>query len=133
MHYRGYGGSAGAPSEAALLEDARTLFDQVHARHADVVAMGRSLGTGVAVRLASERPVSRLVLVTPYDSLQDIAVRQYPYFPVRWLLRERFDSGRVAARVTAPTLILAADGDEVIPRESTKKESDSTSPYMLYP
>jgi pimeloyl-ACP methyl ester carboxylesterase len=121
LHYRGYGGSAGAPSEAALLDDARALFDQVHATHADVLAMGRSLGSGVAVRLAAERPVSRLVLVTPYDSLQGLAAQQFPMFPVRWLLRDKFDSGRHAERISVPTLIVAAEDDEVIPRASTEQ------------
>lgn len=121
LHYRGYGGSAGAPSEAALLDDARALFDQVRARHADVAAMGRSLGTGVAVRLAAERAVSRLVLVTPYDSLQAVAAQHYPLFPVRWLLRDKYESDRYAPRIAVPTLIVAAEHDEVIPRASTDR------------
>ena len=121
LHYRGYGGSAGAPSEAALLDDARALFDRVQARHGDVAAMGRSLGTGIAVRLASERAVSRLVLVTPYDSLQALAAQQFPLFPVRWLLQDKFESDRYAPRIAVPTLIVAAEHDEVIPRASTER------------
>ena len=121
MHYRGYGGSAGSPSEAALLSDALALFDRVAPDHAQVVAVGRSLGSGVAVYLASVRPVARLVLVTPYDSLQEIAAGQFPIFPVRWLLRDRFDAGRHAPRVTAPTLLLAAEHDEIIPGASTQQ------------
>jgi pimeloyl-ACP methyl ester carboxylesterase len=81
--------------------------------------VGRSLGSGVAIRLASERPVSRLVLVTPYNSLQEIAAGQFRYFPVRWLLKDKFESWRYAPRITAPTLIVAAGNDEVIPRWST--------------
>ena len=121
LHYRGYGGSTGSPSEAALLKDARALFDKVHATHTDVVAMGRSLGTGVAVRLATERAVSRLVLVTPYDSLQELAAQQFPMFPVRWLLQDKFESGVYAPRISVPTLIVAAENDEVIPRASTER------------
>ncbi len=59
------------------------------------------------------------MLVTPYDSLLDLAARQFPYVPVRWLLRDRFESGRYAAGITAPTLLIAAENDEVIPRSST--------------
>jgi len=99
--------------------DALALFDQVARRHGDVVVVGRSLGTGVAVQLASQRPVSRLVLVTPFDSLAGLAARQFPYFPVRWLLRDRYDSGQYAPRVTAPTLLLAAQHDEIVPAHST--------------
>lgn len=120
LHYRGYGGSSGTPSEAALFADAVALFDKVHAEHENVVVVGRSLGSGVAVQLASVRPVSRLVLVTPYYSIQELAARQFPWFPVRWLLRDRFDSWRYARDVTAPTLLVAAEHDEVIPRASTQ-------------
>ncbi|MBC7954282.1 MAG: alpha/beta fold hydrolase [Cytophagales bacterium] len=121
LHYRGYGGSGGKPTEAAITEDALALFDSVHARHPNVVVIGRSLGTGVAVRLASQRPVTRLVLVTPYDSLQELAVQQFRYFPVRWLLTDKFESWRYVATVKAPTLLIAAENDEVIPRASTEQ------------
>lgn len=120
MHYRGYGGSSGKPSQAALFADALALFDKVQAEHPQVVAMGTSLGSGVAVYLASQRPVARLVLVTPYDSLQDLAARHYPFFPVRWLLQDKYESWRYAPQVTAPTLLIAAEHDEVIPRASSE-------------
>jgi pimeloyl-ACP methyl ester carboxylesterase len=121
MHYRGYGGSTGSPTEEALHQDALALYDKVHAAHPDILAMGRSLGTGVAVRLASQRPVKRLVLVTPYDSIQELAAGQFPFFPVRWLLRDKFDSGQHAPRLAIPTLIVLAEHDEVIPRASTEQ------------
>lgn len=121
MHYRGYGGSSGSPSEAVLHKDALALFDKVRAEHPDILVVGRSLGTGVAVRLATERPVSRLVLVTPYDSLQDLAAAQFPIFPVRWLLSDKYESWRHAPKVTAPTTIILAEYDEVIPRASTEQ------------
>lgn len=119
LHYRGYGGSAGRPTEADIAADAAGLFDKVHAEHPDVIVMGRSLGTGVAARLASTRPVSRLVLVTPYDSLLGIAQRQFPFFPVRYLLIDKYESWRYVSRITVPVLILAAGNDEVIPAAST--------------
>jgi pimeloyl-ACP methyl ester carboxylesterase len=119
MHYRGYGGSSGTPSEAALFADAIELFDKVHAEHERVAVVGRSLGSGIAVHLATVRPVSRLVLVTPYHSLQAVASHQYRYFPVRWLLRDKYESFRYAEHVTAPTLVVAAEHDEIIPRWST--------------
>ena len=121
LHYRGYGGSFGKPSEEALYSDALALFDKVYAEHPNVVVVGRSLGSGVAIRLASTRPVSRLVLVTPYDSLQELAAQQFRYIPVRWLLLDKFESWRYAPRVSAPTVILAAEFDEVIPRSSTEQ------------
>lgn len=119
LHYRGYAGSSGKPTEQALVADALALFDRVHGEHGKVVVIGRSLGTGIAVQLATLRPVSRLVLVTPYDSLGELAARQFPLFPVRWLLRDRYESGKYAPRVRAPTLILAAEHDDIIPTRST--------------
>lgn len=121
MHYRGYGGSSGRPSEAALFADALALFDQVRAAHSHIVAVGSSLGSGVATYLASQRPVARLVLVTPFDSLQSLAQAHYPFFPVRWLLRDKYESWRYAPQVTAPTLLIAAEHDEIIPRASTER------------
>ncbi len=121
MHYPGYGGSTGSPSEQAILGDALALFDRVHAQHPNILVIGRSLGSGVAVHLASVRPVSRLVLVTPFYSLEDVAAHVYPYIPVRWLLRDKFESWRYAPNVTAPTRIILAGDDEVIPRASTDR------------
>jgi pimeloyl-ACP methyl ester carboxylesterase len=121
LNYRGFGGSGGSPSEAAIAEDALALFDQVYASHPQVSLIGRSLGSGVAVRLASQRPVQHLILVTPYNSLEEIAARQYPWVPVKWLLKDRFESGKYAAHVRVPTLLLAASDDEVIPRASTQR------------
>jgi len=83
--------------------------------------IGRSLGSGVAVYVASQRQqVRRLVLVTPFDSLAAVAAHHYPFLPVRWLLLDRFNSAEYASSVTAPTLILAAGRDEVVPNTSTE-------------
>ena len=125
LHYRGFGGSTGSPSEAAIAEDALALFDQVYASHPQIAVIGRSLGSGVAVRLASQRPVHKLILVTPFNSLEEIAARQYPWVPVKWLLKDRFESGKYAAHLRVPTLLLAASHDEVIGRSSTQRLFES--------
>ena len=121
LHYRGYGGSTGTASETAIHSDAASLFRTVSAQHPDVAVIGRSLGSGVAVRLASENRVARLVLVTPYDSIEAIAAAQYPYLPVKLLLLDRYQSWKYAPAITAPTTIVAAQNDEVIPRANTEK------------
>jgi pimeloyl-ACP methyl ester carboxylesterase len=128
LHYRGYGGSSGKPSEAMLHADALALFDRVRTGHPEVALMGRSLGSGVAVRLASRRPASRVVLVTPYDSILEIATRQLPYFPVRWLLTDKFESWRDAPAIRVPTLLLRAEFDEVIPSASTERLNAAFAP-----
>lgn len=115
-NYRGYGGSTGRPSERALLADALALHDHVRALHDEVDVMGRSLGSGVAVHVAAERPVRAVVLVSPYDSLVDVARAHFPWLPVRLLMRDRYDSAGRAARVAAPVLVVIAGDDEIIPR-----------------
>lgn len=120
MNYRGYGGSTGTPTEQAIHQDAQALFHWVQARHPNVVVMGRSLGSGVAIRLASERPAARLVLITPYSSIVELGARQFRYFPVRWLLQDKYESWRYAPKIAVPTLLIAAENDEVIPRASTE-------------
>ena len=119
MDYRGYGQSGGSPSERALVADAIALYDHalelpgVDPRR--IYAFGRSLGSGVAVALAAERPLAGLVLATPYDSLAAVAKRYYWYLPVDWMLKHRFDSIARAPQLKTPLLCLIAERDEVIP------------------
>ena len=120
LHYRGFGGAPGQPSEAGLVADALALFDRVVAEHRHVVVLGRSLGSGVAVHVASVRPVARLVLVTPYESIEALAAAKFPWLPIRWLLLDKFESGRHAPGVSAPTLLVVAENDEMIPRASAE-------------
>ena len=119
VNYRGYGQSEGKPGEKQLFADALAIHDYA-VRRGDVapetiVAMGRSLGTGVAVRLAAERPLRGVILVSPYDSLIEVASRHYPFLPVSLMLRHRFDSIALAPRLETPMLCLVAMQDRVIP------------------
>jgi pimeloyl-ACP methyl ester carboxylesterase len=121
LHYRGYGGSSGTPSEALLEEDAKALFDKVHSEHTSTVLVGSSLGSGVAVHLASQRPASRLILVMPYNSIQEIAADWYPLIPISWILLDKFESWRYAPLIHVPTLIIEAEHDEVVPKMSSRQ------------
>jgi fermentation-respiration switch protein FrsA (DUF1100 family) len=116
LHYRGYGGSEGRPGEAALRADARALHAHVAARHSAVTVVGRSLGTGPAVHIAASGAVQRLVLLVPFDSLLAVARGAMPWLPVDLLLRDRWDAAAEAPRVLAPTTIVAAEHDAVVPR-----------------
>jgi len=117
VSYRGYSGSTGTPTEAGLHTDARTAYDWVTRSYeaSRVVAYGESLGTGVAVRLAGERPVAGLVLDAPYTSAADVASLIYWYVPVRWLMLDQFRSLDRIGDVKAPILILHGTDDRVIP------------------
>lgn len=121
LHYRSYGSSSGKPTEAAIAGDALALFDMVAKKHTRIIVVGRSLGSGVAVRLASQRPAARLVLVTPYDSVLGIAEESWSWFPVRWLLRDKYESWRYARQITVPTTIIVAGMDNLIPHHSSEQ------------
>lgn len=124
--YPGYGARAGSPSEALLVEDARALYSRVAASYpgAPILLVGESLGTGVAVQVAVRvehpRP-ARLVLLTPFLSLAATGARAYPYLPVRYLLRDRFDSGAALPRFKGPVAILIAGEDAVVGTEQGRE------------
>ena len=130
LHYRGYSGSSGHPAEAAMRNDARVLFQMVHDRHPDVLAVGRSLGSSLAIQLAAEGQVSRLVLIAPFESILKIAQRTAPFLPIGLLLRDPWHSWRYAPRVTCPTLILAASHDEIVPMSDTRRLYEAFRPGM---
>jgi len=115
LNYRGYGGSSGSPSEQGLKQDALAVYDQLAAQHSSVSVIGRSLGSGVACHLAAHRDVDKLVLITPYDSILNVAKSHYFYFPVRWLLKDTFDSVALAPALHNRTQVLIAEHDQVIP------------------
>ena len=119
VNYRGYGGSTGTPSEAALFADALAVYDHVRDRFQNITVIGRSLGTGVAVYLASVRNVDRLILITPYDSIENVAQSHFPIFPIGILLKDKFDSASRVKSVSARTLVLIAEHDKTIPRRNT--------------
>lgn len=129
MDYRGYGASEGSPAEADLVADALTIYDSVTQRPdvdgKQVALFGRSLGTGVAVQVASQRPVQALVLVTPYDSVRAVAQARYPVLPVGALIRHPFDSLSRAGALRMPALFLVAEADTVIPPEHAWRLADA--------
>jgi pimeloyl-ACP methyl ester carboxylesterase len=119
MNYAGYGDSQGKPSQARLCQDALFLLDWITRREGvpltQVVLMGRSLGSGVAVFVAAQRPVKGVILVTPFDSLRHVARHHYPFLPVRLLLKYPFDSAALAPSIKAPALLLTGARDDIIP------------------
>ena len=117
LSYRGYAGSSGAPSEEGLLRDAAAAYSFATARYEPqrIVAWGFSLGTGVAVAIASEQAIGKLVLEAPYTSIADVVAPHYWFAPVRLLMRDQFHSDRRIARVTVPLLIMHGTDDQTVP------------------
>jgi pimeloyl-ACP methyl ester carboxylesterase len=117
FHYRGYQPSGGTPSAAALIEDAPLLHDLVRDRLRPdrLVAVGISIGSGVASGLAAKRPLDGLVLVTPVDSLRAVAAGKFPWLPVSLLIRHDLPSAETLAKSDVPVAIVAAERDGIVP------------------
>ena len=125
VNYRGYGGSSGTPSEAGLFADALNIYDNIRQQHTRISAMGRSLGSGIAVYLASQRSIEKLILVTPYDSIEKVAQRSYPLFPISILLKDKYDAQKYAADISTRTLMLVAQNDQLIPPVHAQRLAES--------
>jgi uncharacterized protein len=117
VFYRGFSGSTGFPTEKGLNADADAGYDWLIAQGfaaSDIIIYGYSLGTGVAVRLASAKPARALVLEAPYTSIAD-AVRRYIHFIPDFIVRDKFQSDDLIARVNMPVLIAQGDLDRIVP------------------
>jgi uncharacterized protein len=117
LSYRGYAGSSGQPSERGLLQDAAAAYAFTTARYGGdkIVVWGFSLGTGVAVALAAEQRIGKLILEAPYTSTVDVAASIFWFMPVRLLMRDQFRSDERIARVKVPLLIMQGANDPAIP------------------
>lgn len=119
--YRGYGNSTGYPTEEHLYQDALHVYDRVKVKHEKIALMGRSLGSGVATYVAVNRQVDTLLLVTPFDSIVNVAKSVYWMFPVSLLIKDRFESVERVDDITADTHIFIAERDRVITRVRTER------------
>ena len=122
INYRGYGLSGGEPSERVVLKDASLIYDYAAARPdvdpANIVLLGRSLGTYFAVALAKTRPVRGVILATPFDSFAALGVERYPWLPLGLLLNGHYDAAGLAPTIKAPALFILAERDDVTPVEN---------------
>ncbi|HUG77124.1 MAG TPA: CocE/NonD family hydrolase [Burkholderiales bacterium] len=122
VNYRGFGLSEGVPTERAVLDDAKEIYDWAAARPdvdaESIVVLGRSLGSYVAVAVAAERPARAVILATPFDSFVALGQKHFPHLPVSWLVGGRFDPSALAPGIGAPALFVLAENDEVTPVEN---------------
>ncbi|GAW95974.1 MULTISPECIES: alpha/beta hydrolase [Colwellia] len=114
INYRGYGASTGSPSEQALTQDALAIYDQLTSDYQTISVIGRSLGSGVAVNLSAVRAIKKMILVTPFDSILNVAQDIYWMFPLSFLLKDKFESWRKVEDINADSLVIIAEQDEVI-------------------
>ena len=123
LEYRGYGGNPGKPTEDGLRRDARAGLAALRALGfppGRILLWGESLGTGLAIGLATEQPadepdVAAVLLESPYTSIADTAQFHYPYVPARWLIHDKFDSLSRISRVRAPIFIMQGTLDRIVP------------------
>ncbi|BCH13220.1 alpha/beta hydrolase [Mesorhizobium sp. L-2-11] len=116
LHYRGYAPSSGSPSAASLFEDARRAHDHLAAdAKAGIVAIGLSIGAAVAADLATARQLRGIAMVTPFDSLRELAAHHYPWLPVRFLLRHRMEAAEALRDLDVPTAVITAENDTIVP------------------
>lgn len=128
FEYPGYGAREGTPGEAAFLEAAREGVAALPPAEAGgnpsppLLLLGESLGTGVASALAGDAALGAqgVVLLTPFDSLVSVAGHHFPWLPVSWILRDRYDSARVLPRFPGPVAFVLAEHDEVVPAKLGK-------------
>ena len=122
VNYRGYGLSGGKSSEKRIFADAELIHDDVTAKYSPekVIFYGRSLGSGVAAYMSSVRQVAGMILVSPYDSMVNMAREQFPIFPVSILLKHRFDSVKYLENYRGPLCIIYGGRDNIIPNRRTE-------------
>jgi hypothetical protein len=127
--YRGYGGNPGSPGEEALAADARAALAYLRGRGdvdpSRVVYFGESLGAAVCLRLAAESPPAALILRSPFTSLAAVGQHHYPFLPVSWLLRDRYAALDRIAGLRAPLLVIAGDGDRIVPFALSRRLFDA--------
>ena len=123
--YRGYGESAGKPSEAGLYRDAdaawRWLTKVRRVAPDRIIIVGRSLGGAVAAHLARERSPRALALESAFTSMADLGAHIYPWLPVRWILRSQFDTAEAISELTCPVLIVHSPDDRIVPYRFGRK------------
>lgn len=119
--YPGYGGSPGEPDEQALYAEALNLYDSIADRHRQISVIGRSLGSAVATYLAAERDLEKLVLVTPFDSMESLAQETISIYPMELMLRDKYDSASRARDIDEPVLMIVASGDEIVSRSHSDR------------
>ena len=128
VNYRGYGGSSGTPTESGLFLDAINLHEELSSRHQQISVIGRSLGSGIAVYLSSKKPVAKMVLVTPFDSITALANKHYPLYPISLLLKDKYESSQYASQTTTPALLVVAEHDRMIPAIHAQKLAEKFPP-----
>jgi fermentation-respiration switch protein FrsA (DUF1100 family) len=134
--YRGYGGNTGKMSEQGAYNDARAYIEWLHTAHniayEDMILHGESLGTGVAIQMATEYPVRAVILEAAYSTLSEIAGATYFFVPVALLMRDQYRSIDKIQNVTAPILFIHGTKDAIVPLSSGRALYDKATAQKAF-
>ena len=122
--WRGFSGNKGKPNEMGLYEDAKSAIKWLKAKNIkekNIILYGESLGTGVAVEIAQNKNYAGLILESPFTSMVDVGKKYYPFFPVRFLLKDKFESYKKITNISVPVLVMHGKVDKIVPFHMGKK------------
>ena len=124
ISWRGFSGNAGYPTEKNLYEDAEAAIKWLNKKKvsdSQIILYGESLGTGVAVEIGAKNNFNSIILESPFTSIENSAKIYYPYLPVSFLLKDRYDSISKIKKINSPILIMHGRKDDIVPFFMGKK------------
>jgi len=136
ISWRGFSGSEGKPNEKGLYEDAEGAIKWLKVKgiiEQNIILYGESLGTGVAVEIAQNKNYAGVILESPFTSMVNIGKKHYPFFPVRFLLKDKFESYKKITNISVPVLIMHGKVDKIVPYGMGKKMYElANEPKFFY-
>ena len=134
--WRGFSGNKGNPTEKGLYEDAESAINWLKnkgIRTKDIIIYGESLGTGIATEIAQNNNFAGVILESPFTSMIDAAKNKYPFFPIRFLLKDKYESDKKIKNIKSPLLIMHGESDKIVPFWMGKKMYDiANEPKYFY-
>ena len=134
--WRGFSGNKGKPNEIGLYEDARSAVRWLNAKGIEdknIILYGESLGTAIAIEIAQNKKYAGVILESPFTSMINMGKKYYPFFPVSFLLKDKFESYKKINKVLVPVLILHGKVDKIVPYEMGKKMYElANQPKFFY-
>ena len=134
--WRGFSGNAGKPNEVGLYNDAAGAIKWLKLKgitEKNIILYGESLGTGVAIEVAQNKNYAGIILESPYTSMVNVGKKHYPLFPVRFLLKDKFESFKKIKKVSIPVLVIHGKVDKIIPFAMGKKMYElANEPKFFY-
>jgi len=134
--WRGFNGNKGKPNEVGLYEDAESAIRWLNKKgikEKNIILYGESLGTGVAVEIAQNKNYAGIILESPFTSMVDMGKKYYPFFPIRLLLKDKFESYKKIKNIFIPVLIMHGTVDKIVPYDMGKKMYElANEPKFFY-